>query len=1341
MNTNWKTVRVFISSTFLDMQAERDHLVRFVFPRLREQLLLQRIHLVDVDLRWGITDEQDALEASLEIIDECRPRFLCILGGRYGWVPIGKTRSITAEEVHYGVLDRTLKDRGYSYFYFRDDAVTATMVETAPGEFREPQGSENHKRLTELKQAIVSSGLNTFLYQAQWDNENRRLIGLKTFANHIFDDLLASMKSDPELRDRFLTDRVEQFDEFTEDNDAMEAFVEERCERFVLGSRGTVFNELLVYLGSTCANGYICLTGTSGSGKSAILSYLSKNISLNSQTSTILIRHFVGASPGSTNIRRTLRRICHELKVNCADITDDIPDDLEKLRPAFLNFLQKACALHLVVILLDAVNQFDAASHSILLNWLPEEPPVNLRIILSVPPGPVLEELRLLHRKLREIDLKPLTLSDGEAIIEQFCKRFRKRFEPAQFTLLLSKTDAGIPLYLLAALEELRTLGFYNEITLRIAELPSTILELFTWILMRLENDDGFRDAVGQRVGHELVSRFAKLLGVSRYGLSQQELTDLLDIGDPQGNVAALLYLLRPYLMRRGELLDFYHDHFRTAAKETWLKTESEVKTVHTQIADYLRQRADPRHNQHWELNPRLLMELPFHVACGTRESELLELFSQLAFLAARVATGQVYEQIADYSLAGSPLLSVLIPWRDFLQKHTKRLSDHPTMLVALANHEGFLEARAQALNIPWYKPWLRTSREQMPTEKTKGPEGLQVQVMGSIEFPWGRVSCIAPQQSLAFCLEQLGTIRVFDLNEMRQTNALLSIRRDRPLVLACASDATSVAIFYETGTAELYRYRCGKDKWLASIELVVEFSFYLPEYENPIVVWHKGTFWFQKKADVIASISIESPCALEETLPVGQHGELAALIFSDSARLVAIRQGSDTLLLGSSGPPLRRRAAYIMSACIYGEREAAIAFTDGTLVVFELGDTLTVKVEVHVGMLRGAIGWDGSRLLWLNETGGFCAWNPAEASLLSVQDNQEVFPTHLNILPYQWFLRPDNSILLCTSHSLVMFRVLYGGAATDGHLEGIFGGPIWRTVRKRGKDQQLLEKQPLREVLLGRGVMGRLYCALDGKGRFFAASGNGLGLVFDLSTLQSTQLQGCPPGINIAVGEDRGGCWFTDRIGDIYFANTTGQFICAAKIGLPDVHGSLIENCDDYLVWVGYSSKYFPETGNEPARTFIFYSKIQGNPPKLERLSDQYRHPREGLCVAICYNQVDKKIVTLWVKETNGIETYHLRVGPLKEFIHWQFEDIDVIGLGKFRFIQAELSANGRFLGVVNIAGEISYLCVATGRVIATLSGSAPFTNIAPGPEGSEFWLVESQANIYKCELIEGKT
>jgi hypothetical protein len=64
MNTTWKTIRVFISSTFRDMQAGQDHLVRFVFPKLRQELLQRRIHLVDGDLRWGVTSEQDALSVA-----------------------------------------------------------------------------------------------------------------------------------------------------------------------------------------------------------------------------------------------------------------------------------------------------------------------------------------------------------------------------------------------------------------------------------------------------------------------------------------------------------------------------------------------------------------------------------------------------------------------------------------------------------------------------------------------------------------------------------------------------------------------------------------------------------------------------------------------------------------------------------------------------------------------------------------------------------------------------------------------------------------------------------------------------------------------------------------------------------------------------------------------------------------------------------------------------------------------------------------------------------------------------------------------------------------------------
>jgi len=49
----WQTVRVFISSTFRDMHAERDHLIKVVFPTLRERLEKYRVYLIDIDLRWA----------------------------------------------------------------------------------------------------------------------------------------------------------------------------------------------------------------------------------------------------------------------------------------------------------------------------------------------------------------------------------------------------------------------------------------------------------------------------------------------------------------------------------------------------------------------------------------------------------------------------------------------------------------------------------------------------------------------------------------------------------------------------------------------------------------------------------------------------------------------------------------------------------------------------------------------------------------------------------------------------------------------------------------------------------------------------------------------------------------------------------------------------------------------------------------------------------------------------------------------------------------------------------------------------------------------------------------
>ncbi len=92
-----KTFRIFVSSTFSDLKAERDALQRYVFPRLRELCAERGARFQAIDLRWGVSEEagldQRTMPICLGEIERCqrvtpRPNFVVLLGDRYGWRPL-----------------------------------------------------------------------------------------------------------------------------------------------------------------------------------------------------------------------------------------------------------------------------------------------------------------------------------------------------------------------------------------------------------------------------------------------------------------------------------------------------------------------------------------------------------------------------------------------------------------------------------------------------------------------------------------------------------------------------------------------------------------------------------------------------------------------------------------------------------------------------------------------------------------------------------------------------------------------------------------------------------------------------------------------------------------------------------------------------------------------------------------------------------------------------------------------------------------------------------------------------------------------------------------------------
>jgi hypothetical protein len=95
--TATRTFRVFVSSTFEDLKAERDALQSEVFPRLRKLCEENGARFQAIDLRWGVRDEaaldQQTMEICLSEIERCqqtciKPNFIVLLGERYGWCPL-----------------------------------------------------------------------------------------------------------------------------------------------------------------------------------------------------------------------------------------------------------------------------------------------------------------------------------------------------------------------------------------------------------------------------------------------------------------------------------------------------------------------------------------------------------------------------------------------------------------------------------------------------------------------------------------------------------------------------------------------------------------------------------------------------------------------------------------------------------------------------------------------------------------------------------------------------------------------------------------------------------------------------------------------------------------------------------------------------------------------------------------------------------------------------------------------------------------------------------------------------------------------------------------------------
>ena len=239
----------------------------------------------------------------------------------------------------------------------------------------------------------------------------------------------------------------------------------------------------VVQLLEQCQRQLTVVVGQSGSGKSTLLADYCQQKRRQANT---VISHFCGASQGSTDPWQLAQHLCEQLAVGCGS---EVPPHLDypALCDHFHLLLKTAANQAHVLVVCDAVNELEGDMvHA--LSWLPQDLPSNCHVILSTLPSVPLPPLPHLHTD-RTLDLEALVQADRLMLVRELLLQHGKQLDETQESSLISKAEAGNPLYLKVACEEIRLFGQFELVTAEVQSYPPHIDGLMDRVLARLEGE------------------------------------------------------------------------------------------------------------------------------------------------------------------------------------------------------------------------------------------------------------------------------------------------------------------------------------------------------------------------------------------------------------------------------------------------------------------------------------------------------------------------------------------------------------------------------------------------------------------------------------------------------------------------------------------------------------------------------------------------------------------------------------------------------------------------------------------------------------------------------------
>ncbi|XP_034559516.1 telomerase protein component 1-like [Notolabrus celidotus] len=730
----WRSVRVFVSSTFRDMHAERDILVHSVFPELRRRAAQHCLYLQEVELRWGVTEEESERAVELCLSEVCRSQMMVgILGERYGLVPPESAlhdlpqyswladMSVTEMEIRQfqSLYPDTTSQR--MFCYFRDPNSTKSVPVAWRSHFV-AESKEAESKIKSLKDMIRDHGMKvTENYSCEWGgvvDGKPYLKNLEDFGKAVLDDLWTAI--------------VKQYVEEDDDAEAVSDVWEQEMhqgalQRQFFGRQKLLSAAVEMVEQVQTKGGMMVVEGGAGEGKTVFMAALAEALRTGVKSRKNLIFDVITYSTAASqsacsaeNLLRCLVQCLREIKDTKEEAP--LPYSYRDLLSEFNSSISDMKTVKPLVLLVDGVDLVQDGRGQLVSDWIPQQLPKGVCLVVSIPSKAALLQTLSKKRGIVLLSLGQLTMLDRKEIVQKGLDRFGKKLSDSAFNnqlqTLVMKKGAVSPLYLHLACEDLRNYASFDKLKENLEGLPQSLGQLVQYSLDRLCSQ--YRGMLGLRWA-------LAALTVSATGLRERDFYSVLNTCNdlPQRGCQAtweeVLLLTRkpkgrismapftrvvqslqnligsPHRHNTDHTLILTNQEVRRAFEDFLLPTEKDRTRAHLVLAAHQWVLADSQGTDtflHCEASS--VMHLPTNLIQSGQTEALHSLLSNYYFLYAQVRHGLLHQLLETYcsyddkldSVASFGSRSRLEDCRSFLKRHAQLLSSWPALFIQQALNE-----------------------------------------------------------------------------------------------------------------------------------------------------------------------------------------------------------------------------------------------------------------------------------------------------------------------------------------------------------------------------------------------------------------------------------------------------------------------------------------------------------------------------------------------------------------------------------------------------------------------------------------------------------------------------